>query len=256
VRILRSGCYAAYFFLVTLVFGLAGVFVRLFAREWALGLAQAWARVSLSGLRPICGIGLQVSGLHHLPAEGPALLASQHQSEFDTLVWMKLLRRPSYVMKQELLGIPLFGPMLVPAGMIPVDRADGARALRLLLKNCLTARAAGRQIVIFPEGTRVAPGERVMLQSGIAAISSRLGLPVFPVATDSGLRWSRGRLGNSPGPIHIAIGAPIAVGTEREVLLAEIEAHWRHCEINGFPAVDNSVGGTLEHASERPVAAG
>jgi 1-acyl-sn-glycerol-3-phosphate acyltransferase len=241
--------YAVYFYAVMLVFGLAGILVRLFARGRALALAKSWAGVSLAGLRPICGIRVEISGLHHLPAEGPALLASQHQSAFDTLVWMRLLRRPSYVMKQELLRIPLFGPMLVPAGMIPVDRAAGAAALRRLMKDCVAARDAGRQIVIFPEGTRVPPGERVALQSGIAAVATSLALPVIPVATDSGLRW-RKHFGKQPGIIHLAIGAPIPSGVSRETLLTEIEAHWRRCEINGFQPVDKLVGQTLEQPSD------
>jgi 1-acyl-sn-glycerol-3-phosphate acyltransferase len=187
-------------------------------------------------------VTVKITGLHYLPQRGPALLAGQHQSEFDALVWMRLLERPSYVMKQELTRIPLFGPMLVPAGMIPVDRSAGASALRRLLQDCLAARDAGRQIMIFPEGTRVAPGERVTLQPGIAAIASRLDLPVYPVATDSGLRWGRRFLGKRAGRIHIAIGEPIPAGTARERLLSEIEAHWRRSEINGFGSVDNSVG--------------
>jgi 1-acyl-sn-glycerol-3-phosphate acyltransferase len=252
----RSACYAAYFFLVLVAFGLAGVFVRVCARGHALGLAKAWARVALAGLRPICGIGVRISGLEYLPARGPALLAGQHQSEFDTLIWMTLLARPSYVMKQELTRIPLFGPMLVPAGMIPVDRAAGARALRRLTLDCLLARDAGRQIVIFPEGTRVAPGERVVLHPGVAAVAARLGVPVYPVATDSGLRWGRGGWGKHAGTIHVVVGAPIAAGTPRETLLAAIEAHWRRCENDGFQAVDKSVGQSLGLPPDRAQAAG
>ncbi len=256
MRRARAACYWLYFMTVLLVFGLAGVFVRLFARGKALGLAKAWAGTALAGLRPICGIEVEISGLHHVPVHGPALLASQHQSEFDTLVWMRLLARPSYVMKQELVRIPLFGPMLVPAGMIPVDRAAGATALRRLLQDCLKARDAGRQIVIFPEGTRVPPGQRVDLQPGIVAIAARLRLPVIPVATDSGRYWARGPLARHAGRIRIAIGAPIMPGAARDTLLAEIEAHWRACEINEFHSVGNSVGGVLGQPAGRPSEAG
>jgi 1-acyl-sn-glycerol-3-phosphate acyltransferase len=231
---------------VVVMFGLAGILVRAVARDRALALAQAWARVTLAGLRPICGIGVEITGWHHLPDEGPALLASQHQSEFDTIIWMSKLARPSYVMKQELLRIPLFGPMLVPAGMIPVDRAAGAGALRRLLLDCAAAGAAGRQIVIFPEGTRVPHGARAEMQPGVVAIAARLGLPVIPIATDSGRFWVRERLGKYAGTIHIAIGPPIAPGGGRQRLLAEIEGFWRACEINGFRPVDNSVGKNLD----------
>lgn len=241
MRKIRAALYAGYFFGVTLAFGIAGIGVRVFAPRLALGFAQAWVRALLAGLRPICGTTIEVRGLENLPVSGPALLASQHQSEFDTLVWMHLLRRPSYVMKQELMRVPLVGPMLMPAGMIPVNRAAGAAALRRLLQDVTAARDDGRQIVIFPEGTRVAPGERVELQPGIAAIAARLRLPVIPVATDSGLRWTRAALGRFPGPIHIAIGPPIPADTSREKLLSSIEAFWRRTEAGGYRAVDNSV---------------
>jgi 1-acyl-sn-glycerol-3-phosphate acyltransferase len=238
---LRSALYEAYFIIVTLLFGLAALPIRWFARGRALGFARSWARTALAGLAPICGIRLAVTGLHHLPDRGPMLLASQHQSVFDTMVWMSLLERPCYVMKQELTRIPLFGPMLVPAGMIPVDRAAGASALRRLILDTEAARVAGRQIVIFPEGTRVPPGHYVPLQPGIAAIAARLGLPVLPVATDSGMYWTRDWLGKRAGTIHVAIGPPILCTTPRATMLAQIEAFWRLAEQGGFGAVDKSV---------------
>lgn len=241
MRVLRSAAYAAYFFAVTLIFGLGGLAARRFPQEHALRFAKAWVGTLLAGLRPICGIGLDISGLHHLPLEGAALLACQHQSEFDTLVWTRLLQKPCFVMKQELTRTPLVGPMLVPAGMIPVDRAGGAGALRRLLQDTMAARDAGSQIVIFPEGTRVAAGTRVALQPGVAAIAARLGMAVIPVATNSGLHWPRSRLGLQPGPIRIAIGAPIPAGLPREQLLQAIESFWHKTEEACFPPVDKSV---------------
>jgi 1-acyl-sn-glycerol-3-phosphate acyltransferase len=256
MQVLRSGLYAIYFYVVTLLFGIGGIGVRLFAQRHALGFAKAWVATLLAGLRPICGIRVEVTGLEHLPAQGPALLASQHQSEFDTLVWMRLLSRPSYVMKQELTRTPLVGPMLVPAGMIPVDRTGGAGALRRLLQDTGAACDDGRQIVIFPEGTRVTPGERVALQPGIAAVAVRTGLPVIPVATDSGLRWTRSRLGMQAGIIHIMIGPPISPGAKRHELLADIEMFWRHADSAKFRPVDKSVDGLARGCAEHGVAAG
>jgi 1-acyl-sn-glycerol-3-phosphate acyltransferase len=185
---------------------------------------------------------VRVTGLEYLPRDGAALLASQHQSAFDTLVWLTIVKRPSYILKRELTRIPLFGPMLLAAGNIAVDRSAGAAALRGVLAATAEARDAGRQILIFPEGTRVAPGARVKLQPGIAAIAARLGLPVIPVATDSGLHWGRRAFTKYPGVIHVAIGPPIAAGTPRPALLEAIEAHWRACEAAGFDLVDKSVG--------------
>jgi 1-acyl-sn-glycerol-3-phosphate acyltransferase len=237
----RGAAYALYFYGVTTLFVVVGWPWRVMCPQRVLPLARAWAGTVLAGLRPICGITLHITGREHLPATGPALLASQHQSAFDTLVWMVQLARPAYIMKQELTRLPLFGSLLVPAGMIAVDRKGGAAALKRLLLDVTRARDEDRQIVIFPEGTRVPPGGRVKLQPGIAAIAGRLDLPVLPVATDSGICWQRSPLGRTPGIIHIAIGPPIPAYTPRADMLHAIESFWRACESTGFEPGDNSV---------------
>ena len=111
-----------------------------------------------------------MSGREWLPAGGPALIASVHQSAFDTLVWLTLVPRCCYVLKQELLRIPLLGPLMGKTGMIAVDRAAGAGAMRHLLREADRAVREARQIVIFPEGTRGAPGRLLPLQPGVAAL--------------------------------------------------------------------------------------
>jgi 1-acyl-sn-glycerol-3-phosphate acyltransferase len=238
---LRALAFNLFFFGLTTLLSITSVPVRMFAPHRIYAYARAWCGMVLGGARRICGIHVVITGAEHLPAGGAALLACQHQSAFDTLVWMTLLPRTSYVVKQELTRIPLFGPLLGLAGMIPVKRDAGAAALRALVQATMEARDAGRQIVIFPEGTRVAPGERVALQPGIAAIAARLDLPVIPVATDSGLRWGRRAFRKIPGPIHLALGPPIPAGTRRAELLHNIEAFWRQAEINGFQPVDKPV---------------
>lgn len=228
--LLRAGIFNVYFFGLTFLLGLAGIVVRIFARARALDFARFWVRLVLAGLRVICGIRVVVIGAENLPQAGAALIASQHQSAFDTLVWLTLVPRPSYVLKRELTRIPLFGPLLLPAGMIAIDRAAGASALRGLLQAARRAAEARRQIVIFPEGTRMAPGERGRLQPGIAAIAAQLGLPVIPVATDSGQHWGRRAFRKRPGPIHIAVGAPLPSGGSRSALLAGIGTAWDELE--------------------------
>jgi 1-acyl-sn-glycerol-3-phosphate acyltransferase len=238
---LRALLFNIWFFGITTLLGIAALPVRAFARKQAYRYARAWIRLVLAGARVICGIRVEVSGREFLPLQGPALIASQHQSAFDTLVWLTLVPHASYVVKQELTRVPLFGPMLVPAGMIPVDRAGGAGALRDLLQRAGAARDDGRQLVIFPEGTRVAPGDRVKLQPGIVAVARHLGLPVIPVATDSGLCWGRRAFLKRPGTIHIALGRPVPAGSGRDALMAAIEAHW-YGKSNALELVDNSVG--------------
>ena len=176
----------AWFFGVTTVLSVIGAAGVTVAPRSALPIARLWARLVLGGLRRLCGISWQARDLEHLPPEGPLLLASRHQSAFDTMIWLLLLPRCTYVMKQELARIPLFGRMVRPAGQIVVDRSGAATALRALVRDASAAAQAGRQIVIFPEGTRAAPGRPLPLQPGIAAIAMRTGLPVIPVVTELG----------------------------------------------------------------------
>ncbi|MBE7209570.1 MAG: 1-acyl-sn-glycerol-3-phosphate acyltransferase [Gluconacetobacter diazotrophicus] len=239
VLVLRSIAFNLYFLLLTVAMGLAAVPVRLFGRRHALEYSRRWAALSLAGLHRICGIELRISGLEHLPPGKPALIASQHRSAYDTLVWMNLVPRPAYVMKRELVRIPLVGPMLLLSGMIPLDRGGGARALRELLRATDAAIADGRQIVIFPEGTRVPDGHEVPLQPGIAALAARADLPVIPVATDSGRCWSRRSFLRRPGVIHLDLAPPLPAGLRRPELLAAIRNGWRLAE--AARPVDNLV---------------
>ncbi|MDD2877819.1 MAG: lysophospholipid acyltransferase family protein [Acidiphilium sp.] len=188
-----------------------------------LPFGQAWARLALGMLRAFCGINVVVEGMENLPPGG-VILAAQHQSAFDTLIWFTLLDKPSYVMKQELRRLPIIGGLLVPAGQIAIDRAGGARALRDLIEQVRAAGAAGRQIIIFPEGTRVAPGARVKLQPGIVAIARATGLPVVPVATNSGRYWPRDAIRKRPGTIKIRVFPPLAASLDRAAMLAALEA--------------------------------
>jgi 1-acyl-sn-glycerol-3-phosphate acyltransferase len=240
---LRSAAFNVYFFGLTFLLGLfCGIPLRVFAPRRVIGLARFWARLTLWGLRLICGIDYAVSGRENLPAAGPALIASQHQSAFDTLVWLLLVPWPAYVVKQELARVPLFGPLLQPGGQILVDRKAGAAALRGLIAEARAAASAGRQVVIFPEGTRTAPGETVPLQPGIAALSNETGMALIPVATDSGRLWGRRAFRKRAGTIHLAIAAPIPPGLPRRQLLAAVQEAWRHAAESGANPVDKSVG--------------
>jgi 1-acyl-sn-glycerol-3-phosphate acyltransferase len=226
VTLLRSALFNLVFFAGTFVLALPGLALRLAAPHRIIGLARFWAGSVLAMLRIICGIRWEVSGSEHLP-EGAALIASQHQSAFDTLVWLLIAPRCCYVLKRELTRIPLFGPLIPPTGMIAVDRDAGATALRGLMKDGRRAAAEGRQIVIFPEGTRAEPGHLLPLQPGVAALAAATGLAVIPVATNSGRFWSRRAFVKRPGTIRIAIQPPLPAGLGKTALLAQLEAALR-----------------------------
>ena len=235
---LRSAIYQLWFYSVSVVLVLACapllVLPRALAFRSVFVIARLWARTTLGGLRPICGIKFVVTGWENLPKGGPALIASNHQSAFDTVVWMSLLNQVAYVMKQDLQRIPLYGQICVATRMIIVDRGAGANAIRTLLAGAARVIAEGRTIVIFPEGTRAPPGMVGVLHPGVAGIASHTGLPVIPVVTNSGEHWGRRGFRSFPGTITIAIRPALPVGLKRQELLARLDAEYR-------PGVDNSV---------------
>ncbi len=188
---------------------------------WKMG--GLWVRGSLFLLRTIVGLGHRVRGGEHRAA-GPAIYAAKHQSAWDTLVFPLLLDKPAYVLKQELIGVPLFGAYLRQCGMIPVDRQGRAAALKRMLSAARTAVADGHPILIYPEGTRTPPGERRPYHPGVAALYGDLGLPVIPVALNSGLFWGRRSFHKKPGTITLEFLPPIAPGLPRKAFMAELQA--------------------------------
>ncbi|MGG5818887.1 lysophospholipid acyltransferase family protein [Falsiroseomonas sp. HW251] len=222
MTLLRSILFNACFYLLTAGMGLLGLPLMLAPRRHAVALVRAWGRSVVFLLGAICGVRLELRGLANIPAGG-VVLASKHQSAFDTIVWLAHLPDPAYVLKKELLAIPLYGWFCRKVGMIPVDRSGGGAALRAMLRAAQAALEAGRQVVIFPEGTRSAPGERLPYQPGVVAIAGS-GAPVVPVATDSGRVWGRKAFVKKPGTIRVSVLPPLPPGLPRAKLLAALEA--------------------------------
>jgi 1-acyl-sn-glycerol-3-phosphate acyltransferase len=173
-------------------------------------------------LRVIVGIRVEVRGREHVPPGG-CIVAAKHQSAFDTLIYHPLLGDPAIVMKRELLWIPLYGQHSLKARMIPVDRSGGPSALKTLVRLGRAAVAEGRPVVVFPQGTRVAPGAKAPYQPGLAALYTQLGVPVVPVATNSGLCWPRRSFAKHAGTIVVEFLAPIPPGLPRKAFAARIE---------------------------------
>ena len=234
--VLRSLLFSVAFFGGTFFLSVAGTLVAPFAPAILPRFTVAYARLGIWTARVLCGIRLEVTGWENLP-DGPALIASRHQSAFDTFVWFTLVPRCCYVMKRELLRIPLMGSLIRATGMIAIDRDGGGRTIRILVKEGKRAVADGRQIVIFPEGTRADPGELLPLQPGVAALAAGTGLPIIPVLTDSGLRWGRRAFCKYPGVLHIVIRPPLPTGLKREELMRRL-AEELETEI---PVVNRSV---------------
>jgi len=217
---LRSALYALLFYPLTVVLVLAGLLITLFGRDATRRLVATWVRLHDKLAAHVLGICTEVSGA--IPA-GAVLIAVKHQSMYETMEMARLADTPVIVLKRELSEIPLFGWLTRRYGVIAVDRTAGAKALRAMMEQGRELAAEGRAVIIYPEGTRVPPGSTPPLRSGFAGLYRALGLPVVPVAVDSGRLWTKGLLKRS-GIVHIRIGEPIPPGLKREDIEARVYA--------------------------------
>ena len=181
-----------------------------------------WAGGVLWLLEHVAGITYVLRGVENIP-DGGVLIASKHQSAWDTMMFHRFVSHSIYVTKQEVTHIPLYGAVAKSIGSIAIDRRGGATALKGLIRDCRAAIEGGHQVIIFPEGTRTAPGTRLPYQPGVAAIYNQLDVAVVPVALNSGLFWGRRSFYKRPGRIIVEFLTPIQPGLDRKVFLAELE---------------------------------
>jgi len=216
MQALRSAIFNVLFYL-NLVFFLVVFFWLLFCpRSWAMWGLRSWARTSVWLLRAICGTRLDVRGRGHIPP-GAVLIAAKHQSLFETFAVIPLLADPAMVLKRELMLIPLFGWFARKFRMIPVDRGAGTTALKGLIGRAKEAVRGGRQVVIFPEGTRRAPGAPPDYKPGAVALYLNLGVPCVPLALNSGIFWPRRKFMRYSGTIIMEFLPAIPAGEPRAV---------------------------------------
>ncbi len=184
---------------------------------------KTWMRLIMGGLKVLVGLSYEVRGRENIPV-GPALYSSKHQSAWDTGIFFLLLEDPAFVLKKELLSIPLYGWLLKKDKMVAINRDGGGMALRQLVRKSQEVIENGRQLVIFPEGTRSTPGFRLPYHPGVAAIYKKIGVSVIPVALNSGLFWGRRSFTKRPGKIIIEFLPSIVPGMEREAFISELES--------------------------------
>lgn len=211
----RSLVYAVAFYVVTLAILVFGAWLLLGPRKWAMMGLRAHAVVSTWLLEKICGTRTEVRGRENLP-QGAVLVASKHQSAWDTFGLVPLFRDPALVMKRELVFIPLYGWFAAKFGMIFVRREAGPAALRRMARDARDRAAMGREIVIFPEGTRRPPGSPPAYRPGVLFLYDALDVPCVPVALNSGLFWPRRSLRRYPGTIIVEFLQPIPPGLPRK----------------------------------------
>jgi 1-acyl-sn-glycerol-3-phosphate acyltransferase len=194
-----------------------------FPRKKMVRAVQAWARDNLRLLKLITGTRVEFRGLERLPP-GAVLVAAKHQSTWETFALLTILDDPTFVLKRELMWVPLFGWLAAKAGMVPVNRGAGSSALADMNERARGEAARGRQIVIFPEGTRRAPGAEPTYKFGIAHLYGNLDIPCVPVALNSGLFWPRRRFIRRSGTIGVEILDPIPPGLPRKEFMDELQA--------------------------------
>ena len=211
---LRTGLYAVWYYGVTAV--LAVLYIPLLAmpRPMMRDGVKLWARLLIWGLRVIGGVTLELRGLERLPP-GPALIAAKHQSMFDIVPAFICMPDALFVMKTELMRIPVFGWLCRKNGMIEVDRGAGSTAMRKLIADARQRFIEPRQLLIFPEGTRRAPGSTPDYKPGVAGIYRDLEVPCVPVATNTGLHMSSTGLPISRGVVVYEVLEPIPAGLKR-----------------------------------------
>ena len=180
-----------------------------------LAVAIAWSRSSLWLLRVVAGTRCEISGIEHIP-QGGLMVAAKHQSFLETFALVTVFRNPVFILKRELTWIPVFGWALNKLRMIPVNRGARARALSDVTRRAKVELGQnGRQLLIFPEGTRRAPGAPPAYKFGVAHLYAELGVPCVPVALNTGLFWPRRKFLRRPGTVRIEILPPIAPGLDK-----------------------------------------
>ncbi len=222
MTVLRSILFNLAFYIASALILVLGSPLLFGPRSWAMAGLAFHARVSLFLLRWIAGIRMEVRGRDRIP-KGAALVASKHQSAWDTFALVPLFQDPALVMKMELLKIPFYGWFSRKFEMIFVAREKRASALKQMLKDAQVRRDQGRQIVIFPEGNRRAPGAPPDYKPGVMALYEGLGLPCVPMALNSGLYWPRRSFWRHPGTIIVEMLEPIPAGLPRKAFLERLE---------------------------------
>jgi 1-acyl-sn-glycerol-3-phosphate acyltransferase len=222
VIIVRSIAFNVLFYLILFAYLVVAMPTLALPRLAIIRLAQHWGRTNLRLLRIVCGITVEWRGLEKLPA-GAVLVAAKHQSVWETFALLTLFCDPTYILKRELLWLPLFGWAAWRAGMIPVDRGRGKPALAAMATRVRAALAAGKQVIIFPEGTRRPPGAEPRYKHGIAHLYGEGGAPCVPVALNSGLFWPRRKFLRYPGTITAEVLDPIAPGLDIDVFFERLQ---------------------------------
>lgn len=219
---LRSIAFNVLFYLSTAVWLMIGLPTFFMPYRAIIRVAQAWGRTNLVLLRVVAGIDYEIRGREKIPA-GALIVASKHQSAWETFALLPLFDNPVYILKRELQWIPIFGWLTIKGRMVPVNRGARAQALAAMTERARTELADKRQLIIFPEGTRRPAGAEPKYKYGVAHLYAAEGVPCLPVALNSGLFWARRSILRRPGTVVVEILDPIPPGLHKEEFFERLQ---------------------------------
>ncbi len=222
MTVFRSGLFMVTFYLWSILIAVGCTPILLAPKAVTLRMFDLWASGIIALLRICCGVRVEVRGRQFMPT-GLALIAGKHQSMFDVFAQFAWLPASCFVTKKELMWIPFFGWYARKANMIEVDRAGHSTALRKMVADAKARFTEGRQLLIFPEGTRTLPGAKGDYKPGIAALYRELEVPVTPMATNAGVHWPLKGLAFKPGTIVFEYLEPIPAGLKRAEFMRTLE---------------------------------
>jgi 1-acyl-sn-glycerol-3-phosphate acyltransferase len=222
VTILRSVAFNVLFYLNTAVWLVIALPTFFMPYQAIVEVAKAWGRVNLFLLRVVAGVRFELRHRERIP-QGAVIVAAKHQSAWETFALLHLFKSPTFIMKRELQWIPIFGWLTIKGRMVAVDRGARARALIRMADRARAELARGRQLIIFPEGTRRAVGAEPSYKSGVSFLYSVDGVPCLPVALNSGLFWPRRSILRRPGTVVVEILDPIPPGLDKDVFLKRLQ---------------------------------
>jgi 1-acyl-sn-glycerol-3-phosphate acyltransferase len=222
VIIVRSVLFNLSFYGVLVGYLIAAFPTLIMSRHAIVNVAKSWGRTNLWLLRVICGINVEWRGLENIPP-GALIVAAKHQSVWETFALMPLFSDPTFIVKRELMWLPLFGWYMWKGEMISVDRGAGSQALKAMTIRARAEVARGRQIIIFPEGTRRPVGAQPAYKFGVANLYDATGVACLPVALNSGLVWGRRKFLRHPGTVRVEILPPIEPGMTKQDFFARLQ---------------------------------
>lgn len=223
MALIRSLIFNTLFYVSMILYMIILLPLLILPQRYVMILVRFWSRYFIWLCTHVAGIKMEVRGAHR--RTGPVLIAAKHQSLWETMALLQFFDDPCFILKRELTYVPLFGLYLLATGQIPVDRRGGAKVRNDLLRRTKQAilTAPGRQLIMFPEGTRRPVGAEPAYRSGIAHVYSALEIPVTPVAMNSGVFWPRRSLQLRPGTIVIEFLPDIPPGLPRDAFMARLE---------------------------------